>query len=143
MTQTRDIPIHMRIRELQRQIHAEYGNPWRHNWTRIRALQDERDGLQEQIRLNAPRNMHAMTHEMLLDAIDLTHAQAPNYKTSGLQSVVRETFGVEPSRRTIRRWVADCECRDAACPCHRIGLGSEEVPENFPFVGFEAVEVMA
>ena len=143
MTQTRDIPIHTRIRELQRQIHAEYGNHWRYNWTRIGTLSKERDELQDQIKAKAPRNMYAMTHEMLLDAIDLTHAQAANYKTSGLQSVVRETFGVEPSRRTIRRWVADCECRDAACPCHGIGLGNEEAPENFPFVGFEAVEVVA
>lgn len=140
---THDIPIHLRIRELQKQIHAEYGKHSRHNWTKISKLTKARNELQDQIQANAPRNMYAMSHAMLLDAIDLVHAEAMDYRTSGLQMIVRTTFGIEPSRRTIRRWVADEQCRNELCPCHRLGLGNEEIPENFPFVGFEAVEVMA
>lgn len=144
MTHTYDIPIHHRIRDLQKQIHTEWTrNHSRHNWTKIRELCRERDELQDQVRSNAPRNMYAMPHAMLLEAIDLVHAEVPNYRTSGLQWVVETTFGIRPSRRTIRRWVSEWECRNDSCPCHRLGLYNEEVPENFPLVGSEAVEVMA
>lgn len=105
----------------------------RMKWAATGDLQERRalrDGLNHADRVLAHVTMYHVPRSIRLQMLDVAH-QLRDYSTASVARVVGAQFGVTPSRRTVRRWMADEVCRNELCPCRSGALSNEAAPENF------------